>query len=394
MKKEVVILSAKRTPIGAFGGAFKSQSAVDLGVTAAKAAIAAAGVSSGEVGQTVFGSVLQAGLGQNVARQVALNSGLPIESPACTVNQVCGSGMQSIITGAMGIMVDDFDVALVGGTESMSCSPYVVPGARWGARMGDASFVDVMIRDGLWDVFNNVHMGITAENIAERFGITRAMQDELACGSQHKACAAIKNGEFKREIVPVEIVDRKGKVTVVDTDEYPKEGVTVESLSKLRTAFKKDGTVTAGNASGINDGAAALVIASREKAESLGLKPLASIVGFATAGVAPEIMGVGPVASTRKVMQRLGMTVKDFDVIEANEAFAAQSAYVIRELGFDAARVNMRGGAIALGHPIGASGARIVTTLLHLLQDKKKEVGLATLCVGGGMGLSIVIKAE
>lgn len=394
MKKDVVILSAKRTPIGSFGGALKSKTAAELGVVAAKAAIADSGLRPSQIDQLIFGCVLQAGVGQNVARQIGKYSGLAITSPAMTVNQVCGSGMKSIILGAMSIMCDDTDVMLVGGTESMSNAPYIVPNARWGARMGDTKLVDVMIKDGLWDAFNDMHMGMTAENVAERFGITRDMQDALACESQRKACAARKNGEFKREIVPVEVQDRKGNVTLVDTDEYPKEGVTMESLAKLKPAFKKNGTVTAGNASGINDGAAALVIASREKAEELGVKPLASIVGFAAEGVEPEIMGVGPIASTKKVMQRLHMSVSDFDIVEANEAFAAQAACVVRELGFDMARVNMRGGAIALGHPIGASGARIVTTLLHLLQDKKKEIGLATLCVGGGMGLSIVIKAE
>ena len=394
MKKEVVILSAKRTPIGSFGGALKGKTAADLGVVAAKAAIAEAGICPSQIDQVMFGCVLQAGVGQNVARQVGKHSGLEVTSPALTVNQVCGSGMKSIILGAMSIMCEDTSVVLVGGTESMSNAPYISPDARWGARMGDAKLVDAMIKDGLWDAFNDVHMGVTAENVAERFGITREMQDALACESQRRACLARKNGEFKREIAPVEIVDRKGKVTVVADDEYPREGVTMESLAQLKPAFKKGGTVTAGNASGINDGAAALIIASREKAEALGLKPLASIVGFAAEGVEPDIMGVGPIASTKKVMQRTGMSANDFDITEANEAFAAQAACVVRELGFDMSRVNLRGGAIALGHPIGASGARIVTTLLHLLQDKKKEVGLATLCVGGGMGLSIVIKAE
>lgn len=393
-EKDIVIVAAKRTAIGSFGGALKSQSAVELGKVAAKGALEAAGIKPEQVDATILGCVLQASLGQNVARQVSIGAGVPVESPAFTINQVCGSGLKAVILGANAIALGDAEIVLVGGTESMSQAPYAMPAARWGARMGDAKMVDVMVHDGLWDIFGDVHMGITAENIAERFGVSRQEQDDLAAASQQKAVDAIEKGEFKREIVPVSITDRKGRVTVVDTDEFPRKGTTVEVLAKLKPAFKKGGTVTAGNASGINDGAAALILMTRAKANQLGLKPMASIVSYATAGVPPEIMGTGPVPASQKALQRAKMAVGDLDTIEANEAFAAQACYVRRELKLPDEKLNMRGGAIALGHPIGASGARILTTLIHLLQDKHKELGLATLCVGGGMGVAVVVKAE
>lgn len=393
-EKDIVIVAAKRTAIGSFGGALKSQSAVELGKVAAKGALESAGIKPEQVDATILGCVLQASLGQNVARQVSIGAGVPVESPAFTINQVCGSGLKAVILGANAIALGDAEIVLVGGTESMSQAPYAMPAARWGARMGDAKMVDVMVHDGLWDIFGDVHMGITAENIAERFGVSRQEQDDLAAASQQKAVDAIEKGEFKREIVPVSITDRKGRVTVVDTDEFPRKGTTVEVLAKLKPAFKKGGTVTAGNASGINDGAAALILMTRAKANQLGLRPMASIVSYATAGVPPEIMGTGPVPASQKALQRAKMAVGDLDIIEANEAFAAQACYVRRELKLPDEKLNMRGGAIALGHPIGASGARILTTLIHLLQDKHKELGLATLCVGGGMGVAVVVKAE
>lgn len=393
-EKDIVIVAAKRTAIGSFGGALKSQSAVELGKVAAKGALESAGIKPEQVDATILGCVLQASLGQNVARQVSIGAGVPVESPAFTINQVCGSGLKAVILGANAIALGDAEIVLVGGTESMSQAPYAMPAARWGARMGDAKMVDVMVHDGLWDIFGDVHMGITAENIAERFGVSRQEQDDLAAASQQKAVDAIEKGEFKREIVPVSITDRKGRVTVVDTDEFPRKGTTVEVLAKLKPAFKKGGTVTAGNASGINDGAAALILMTRAKANQLGLRPMASIVSYATAGVPPEIMGTGPVPASQKALQRAKMAEGDLDIIEANEAFAAQACYVRRELKLPDEKLNIRGGAIALGHPIGASGARILTTLIHLLQDKHKELGLATLCVGGGMGVAVVVKAE
>ncbi len=389
---EVVIVSAVRTPIGTFGGSFKDVSAIRLGVAAVKEAIVRANVKPEMIEEVIFGNVLQAGLGQNVARQVAIGAGIPVEVPSMTINKVCGSGLKTVSLAAQAIMLGEADVAIAGGTENMSMSPYIVPKARWGHRMGDGTIVDYMVQDGLTDIFNNYHMGITAENIAERWNITRQEQDEFALESQLRAEKAIKGGRFKDEIVPVEIPQRKGDPIVVDTDEHPRFGSAIEGLSKLKPAFKKDGTVTAGNASGINDGAAALVLMSKEKAERLGLKPLATIVSFASAGVDPRIMGYGPVPASKKALTKAKMTIKDIDLVEANEAFAAQSLAVARDLGLDAEKTNVNGGAIALGHPIGCSGARILITLIHEMVKRDKKTGLATLCIGGGQGTSVIVK--
>ncbi len=389
---EVVIVSAVRTPIGTFGGSFKDVSAIRLGVAAVKEAMVRANVKPEMIEEVIFGNVLQAGLGQNVARQVAIGAGIPVEVPSMTINKVCGSGLKTVSLAAQAIMLGEADVAIAGGTENMSMSPYIVPKARWGHRMGDGTIVDYMVQDGLTDIFNNYHMGITAENIAERWNITRQEQDEFALESQLRAEKAIKGGRFKDEIVPVEIPQRKGDPIVVDTDEHPRFGSAIEGLSKLKPAFKKDGTVTAGNASGINDGAAALVLMSKEKAERLGLKPLATIVSFASAGVDPRIMGYGPVPASKKALTKAKMTIKDIDLVEANEAFAAQSLAVARDLGLDAEKTNVNGGAIALGHPIGCSGARILITLIHEMVKRDKKTGLATLCIGGGQGTSVIVK--
>lgn len=393
--KKVVIASAARTPVGSFGGSLKSLSAVDIGVIAAKEAINRAGITPDQVEHVVFGNVLQAGLGQNVARQVTLGAGCPIETPAFTINIVCGSGLRSVSLASQLIQTGEADIVLAGGTESMTNAPYLAPNMRWGARMGDTKMVDYMVHDGLFDIFNKYHMGITAENVAEEFGITREMQDELAVRSQNNAEKAQKEGRFKDEIVPVEIKDRKGNVTVFENDEHIRYGQTLETAAKLRPAFKKDGgTVTAGNASGINDGAAALIIMSEEKAKELGIKPLATIISHATVGVRPDIMGTGPIPSSRKALEKAGLTIKDMDLIEANEAFAAQAYAVKNELGFDFDKVNVNGGAIAIGHPIGASGARILTTLLYEMQKRDSHYGLATLCIGGGMGTALVVERE
>lgn len=391
--KEVVIVSAVRTPIGSFGGSFKNVSAVDLGTIAAKEAIKRAGIKPDMVDEVIFGNVLQAGLGQNVARQVSIGAEIPIEVPSYTVNKVCGSGLKTVTLAAQAIKAGEADVVLVGGTENMSQAPYLMKGARWGQRMGDGVIEDYMVKDGLWDVFNDYHMGITAENIAERWNLTREEQDEFALNSQLKAEEAIKAGKFKDEIVPVEVPQRRGEPIVVDTDEYPRFGSTMEGLAKLRPAFKKDGTVTAGNASGINDGAAALVVMSKEKAEELGLEPMATIVSYASAGVEPSIMGTGPIPATKKALEKANLTVEDLDLVEANEAFAAQSLSVVKDLGIDPKITNVNGGAIALGHPIGASGARILVTLLHEMKKREAKTGLATLCIGGGQGISLIVKA-
>ncbi|MBU5427844.1 acetyl-CoA C-acetyltransferase [Tissierella pigra] len=390
--REVVIASAVRTPIGAFGGKFKDVSAVQLGTIAAKEALKRAKIEPHMVEEVIFGNVLQAGLGQNVARQVSVHSGIPMEVPSFTVNKVCGSGLKTIQLAAQAILAGEADIILAGGTENMSQAPYLLKSARWGQRMGNGEIVDYMVADGLWDIFNDYHMGITAENIVEKYSLTREEQDELALMSQNKAEEAIKSGRFKEEIVPVEIPQRKGDPIVVDTDEYPRFGATIESLSKLRPAFKKDGTVTAGNASGINDGAAALVIMSKEKAEELGITPLATIVSYASAGVEPSLMGTGPIPATRKALDKANITVEDLDLIEANEAFAAQALSVIKELNLDTSKVNVNGGAIALGHPIGASGARILVTLLHEMEKVDAKNGLATLCIGGGQGIAMIVK--
>ena len=392
MTKKVVIASAARTPVGAYGGAFKTVTARELGAVAAKAAIERAGIKPEDIDESILGCVLQAGNGQNIARQIALDAGIPKEKPAMTLNIVCGSGLRSVSLAAQMILAGDCDVVLAGGTESMSNAPYLLTDERWGARMGDKKVVDEMIKDGLWDAFNDYHMGVTAENIAEKFGLTREEQDALAADSQQKAAKARAEGRFKDEIVPVEVKGRKGKVTVVDTDEYIKEGVTTESISGLRPAFIKDGTVTAANASGINDGAACLVVMSEEKAKELGVKPLVTIVSYATEGVDPKIMGTGPIPTVRKALEKANLTLEDIDLIEANEAFAAQALSVIKELGLNTDIVNVNGGAIAIGHPVGASGARILTTLLYEMQKRDSKKGIATLCIGGGMGTAVIVE--
>ena len=390
--KEVVITSAVRTPIGSFGGLFKDISAIELGTIAAKEALKRAKVEPNMVEEVIFGNVLQAGLGQNVARQVSIHAGIPVEVPSFTVNKVCGSGLKTVALAAQAILAGEADIVLAGGTENMSQAPYLLKSARWGQRMGNGNIEDYMVHDGLWDIFNDYHMGITAENIAEKWNLTREEQDQLSLESQNKAEAAIKAGRFKDEIVSVEIPQRKGDPIIVDTDEYPKFGTTIEKLAKLRPAFKKDGTVTAGNASGINDGAAAIVVMSKEKANELGITPLATIVAYASAGVDPSIMGTGPIPATRKALEKANMTVEDLDLIEANEAFAAQALSVSKELGFDMSKTNVNGGAIALGHPIGASGARILVSLVHEMAKRDAKNGLATLCIGGGQGIAVIVR--
>ena len=391
--KEVVIVSAVRTAIGTFGGALKDVSAIDLGATVVKEAIAQANISPDMVEEVIFGNVLQAGLGQNVARQVSIKAGIPQEVSSYTINKVCGSGLKTVALAAQAIACGDAEIVVAGGTENMSLAAYVMPSARWGARMGNASIIDTMVHDGLTDAFSGVHMGITAENIVTEYGFTREEQDAFALESQRRAAQAMADGKFKDEIVPVVISTKKGDV-IVDTDEYPKANTTTESLAKLRPAFKKDGSVTAGNASGINDGAAALVLMSKEKALSLGLMPLAVIKSYASAGVDPQIMGTGPIPSTRKALEKAGLTVKDLGLVEANEAFAAQALSVVKSLELDPSIVNVNGGAIALGHPIGASGARIFVTLLHEMKRRDVKYGLATLCIGGGQGISLIVGRE
>ncbi|SQF06665.1 acetyl-CoA C-acetyltransferase [Streptococcus pyogenes] len=392
MTKEVVITSAYRTPIGNFGGVFKSLSAVDLGVTVVTKILVDTGLKSDAIDEVIFGNVLHAGLGQNVARQVALNAGLSYDTPAFTIDMVCGSGLKAVELGAQKIQTGNADIVLVGGTENMSQAPYVLQCQRWGSRMGDSKVVDTMLKDGLSDAFAGYHMGITAENIVQQYGLTREEQDAFAADSQRKAQLAIEKGRFKEEIAPVTIPQRKGEPLLVDQDEYPKFGTTVDKLAKLRPAFIKDeGTVTAGNASGINDGAAAILLMSKEKAEELGLPILAKITSYASAGVDPSIMGCGPIPATKKALAKDQLTIDDIDLIEANEAFAAQALAVSRDLGFDNEKVNVNGGAIALGHPIGASGARILVTLLAEMAKRDVRHGLATLCIGGGQGQSIIV---
>lgn len=389
--KKVVIASAARTPVGSFGGVFKTVPAVDLGVTAAKAAIERAGIKPEDIDEAIIGNVLQSGLGQNVARQVVLGAGCPITVPAMTINKVCGSGLRAVSLAAQLIKAGDAEVVLAGGTESMSQAPFILKDARWGARMGDKKLVDEMIVDGLWDAYNDYHMGVTAENVAKEYGITREMQDELAATSQNRAEKARNEGRFKEEIVPVEVKGRK-ETKVIDTDEHIRDGVTAEGISKMKPAFIKDGTVTAANASGINDGAAMLVVMSEEKAKELGVEPLAVICNYASAGVDPKIMGTGPIPSSRKAMEKSGWSFDELDLIEANEAFAAQAGAVAKELELDMDKVNVNGGAIALGHPIGASGARILITLLYEMKRRDAKKGLATLCIGGGMGTALTVE--
>ncbi len=387
---DVVIVSAARTPIGAFSGALSSLPAHELGKIAIVEALKRAKVDASEIDELVLGHVLTAGAGQNPARQAAIAAGIPTDKTAYVINQVCGSGLRTVALGYQAIRNGDSEIVVAGGQESMSLAPHCMH-LRNGTKMGDTQMIDTMIKDGLWDAFNGYHMGNTAENVAEKWQITREAQDKLAAASQNKAEAAQKAGRFKDEIVPVTISTRKGEVVVSD-DEYPRHGTSIETLAKLRPAFKKDGTVTAGNASGINDGAAALILMSAENAAKRGLKPLARIASWATAGVDPAIMGSGPIPASRKALQKAGWKAEDLDLIEANEAFAAQACAVNKDLGFEAAKVNVNGGAIALGHPIGASGARILVTLLHEMQKRDAKKGLATLCIGGGMGIALTVE--
>ena len=391
--KKIVLAGACRTAIGTMGGALSTVPAAELGSVVIKEALNRAGMPAEQVDHVYMGCVIQAGLGQNVARQASLKAGLPVTTPAVTVNVVCGSGLNCVNMAAQMIEAGDADIVVAGGMESMSLAPYAMMKGRYGYRMGNATLVDTMVNDALWDAFNNHHMGITAENVAEQWHLTREMLDEFSANSQQKCEKAMAEGKFKDEIVPVEVKGKKGSV-IVDTDEGPRPGTTVETLARLKPAFKKDGIVTAGNASGINDGAAAIVVMSEEKAKELGVKPMATWVGGALGGVDPSIMGVGPVAAVNKLMKKLDMKVADMDLIEANEAFAAQSLAVGHDLEFDPAKLNVNGGAIALGHPVGASGCRILVTLLHEMQRRDAKTGLATLCIGGGMGCATVVKRD
>ena len=393
MAKKVVIAGACRTAVGKMGGALSTVPAPELGAIVIKEALNRAGVKAADVDEVFMGCVIQAGQGQNVARQASIKAGLPVECPALTINVVCGSGLQSVNMAADAIIAGEADIVVAGGMENMSMAPYADMNARYGHRMNNAVLVDTMVNDALWDAFNGYHMGITAENIAEQWGLTREELDKFAADSQQKCEKAQKEGKFKDEIVPVEVKMRKETV-VVDTDEGPRAGVTAEGISKLRPAFKKDGVVTAANASGINDGAAAVVVMSEEKAKELGVKPMATWVAGALGGVDPSIMGIGPVAATKKVMDKTGMKIDDFDIIEANEAFAAQSVAVGKDLGFDLSKLNPNGGAIAIGHPVGASGCRILVTLLHEMQKSDAKKGLATLCIGGGMGCATIVERD
>lgn len=393
MARKVVLAGACRTAIGVMGGQFANTSAVELGTIVIKEALKRAGVSPDQVDEVYMGNVIQAGNGQNPARQAAVYAGIPNEVPATTINVLCGSGLHCVNLAAKLIAAGDADIIVAGGMENMTMAPYMLRNGRYGYRMGNATIEDAMIKDGLTDAFHNYHMGITAENICEQWGLTREELDEFAAWSQNKCEKAMAEGKFKDEIVPVE-VKKKKETILVDTDEGPRKGITKEGLAKLRPAFKKDGMVTAGNASGINDGAAALIVMSEEKAKELGVTPMATWIGGELAGCDPAIMGIGPVYSTRKVMKKLGMEIGDFDLIEANEAFAAQSVAVGKDLGFDLSKLNVNGGAIALGHPVGCSGARILVSLLYEMQKEDVHIGLATLCVGGGMGCSAVVKRD
>ena len=392
--REVVIASAVRTAIGTFGGALKDVPAADLGAIVIKEAVNRAGIKPELVNEVVMGNVIQAGLGQNVARQAAVKAGLPIEIPAMTINMVCGSGLRSVALAAQMIKAGDCDVVVAGGMENMSRAPYALETTRWGQRMGDGKLVDTMIKDALSDAFNNYHMGVTAENIVKEWGLTREELDEFSLNSQLKAEKAIKEGKFKDEIVPVMVPQRKGEPKVFDTDEGPRFGSTMEGLARLKPCFIKDGKVTAGNSSGINDGAAAFVVMSAEKATELGVTPLATIVSYGHKGLDPAIMGYGPFHATKAAMENANLTVEDMDLIEANEAFAAQSIAVAKDLHFDMSKVNVNGGAVALGHPVGASGARILVTLLHEMQRRDAKKGLATLCIGGGMGTAMIVERK
>lgn len=389
--REVVIVGAARTPVGAFGGSLANVSAVDLGVVAAKEAIKRANISADMIDEVLVGNILSAGLGQNVARQVAIHAGIPETKPAMAINKLCGSGLRTVIMGAQFIALGDADVILAGGIESMSNAPYLLPNYRFGQKMGNAEAVDSMTYDALTDVFNQYHMGVTAENIAEQWGISREKQDEFALDSQMKAEKAQLEGRFAEEIASVEY-KRRGKTILVEQDEHPRHGLTIDQLTKLRPAFKENGTVTAGNASGINDGGAMLVLMSKEKADELGLEALATIKSYANAALDPKIMGYGPVPATRKALAKAGLTIDDIELMEVNEAFAAQSLAVLKDLELKPEKVNVNGGAIALGHPVGASGARILVTLLYEMKRRDAKTGLATLCIGGGQGTALIVE--
>jgi acetyl-CoA C-acetyltransferase len=390
--EDAVIVSAVRTPVGSFGGQFKDVPATELGAHAVRAALERAGIAGGDVDEVVLGCVLQAGLGQNPARQAALAADIPKEVPATTINMLCGSGLKSVAIASQMIRAGDVEVVVAGGMENMTRAPYLLPTARFGARMGPAELIDSMVFDGLTDAFNQIHMGITAENLADQYSISRDEQDEFAAASQQKAERAIQEGVFREEIVPIEVPDRRA-TRVVDNDEHPRPGTTAEALARLRAAFKREGgTVTAGNASGVNDGAAAVVVMSARRARELGLQPFGTVESHASVGVEPAIMGIGPVPAVRKALQKAGLELADVDLFELNEAFAAQSLAVLRELGIEDARINPHGGAIALGHPIGASGGRILVTLLHEMKRSRAQRGVATLCVGGGQGQAAIIR--
>ncbi|WP_426116118.1 acetyl-CoA C-acetyltransferase [Massilia sp. PWRC2] len=391
--EQVVIVAAGRTAVGKFGGALAKIPAVDLGAHVIAQLLAQTGIDGGAVSEVIMGQVLTAGAGQNPARQAAIKAGLPNMVPAMTINKVCGSGLKATHLAAQAILCGDAEIVIAGGQENMSASPHVLPHSRDGFRMGDAKLVDTMIVDGLWDAFNHYHMGVTAENVAAKFGITRAMQDAFALASQRKAEAAQLAGKFKNEILPLEIPGKKG-VTVFDSDEYPKHGSTLEALAALRPAFNKEGSVTAGNASGLNDGAAAVIMMSASKARALGLTPLARIKAYASSGIDPAVMGMGPVSATRLCLQKAGWTHADVDLMEINEAFAAQAVAVNQEMGWDTDKINVNGGAIALGHPIGASGARVLVTLLHEMVRRDAKRGLASLCIGGGMGVALAVERD
>jgi acetyl-CoA C-acetyltransferase len=391
---EVVIVGACRTAIGAFGGALKDFSAVDLGAVVIREAIRRSGVQPADVGDVIMGCVLQAGNGMNVARQAALKAGVPVEVPGETVNRVCGSGLQAVVHAVEAIRVGYVDAVIAGGTESMTNAPYLLKGARWGYRMGNGEAVDSMLHEGLTCAINSCHMGITAEEVAKKYGITREAQDEFAAESQRRAERAAREGAFRGEIVPIDIPQRKGDPVRFELDEYPRAGTTAEKLAALKPAFmKKEGTVTAGNASGINDGASAMLVATAARAKALAGRPLARILGYVSTGVDPLLMGIGPIPAVRKVLDRTGLKIQDIDLFELNEAFAAQSLAVVRELGIDPAKVNVNGGAIALGHPIGASGARVLTTLVYALKARKLRYGIAALCIGGGMGIAMAVES-
>jgi len=390
--EDVVIIAARRTAIGKFGGTIAGFSGAELGAKVIQALLAESGVEPGQIDEVIMGQVLTGGVGMNPSRQACLGAGLPVSVPAMTLNKVCGSGQKSVHLGVQAIRAGDADIVIAGGQESMSNAPHLLPNSRNGNKMGDWTMIDHMIRDGLWDVFNDYHMGITAENVAEQFGLTREEQDQFAAESQQKAEAAQKSDRFKEEIAPIEIPQRKGDPVIFAADEFPRHGTTAESLAKLRPAFKKDGTVTAGNASGINDGAAAVLLCSASKAKALGLTPIARVAAYASAAIDPKVMGLGPIPSSRKCLEKAGWSVGDLELIEANEAFAAQAIAVNREMGWDPALVNVNGGAIALGHPIGASGARTLITLIHEMIKRDAKKGLATLCIGGGQGVAIAIE--